>query len=391
MFSDNDASYWDQFSFFSRALTPEQQMQVLRGQTRVDLQVNNLAPEAKTPFTAFYRFHFPSGNINGMPAPSTSLPDSVSLYTTRGRTENRNLCPLVFIQIGGRGSLSILVSGLLSFNFRSILWRAWMLTGDKTEDVSAQKTISEAVEKDPEPLQTVVRRDGRVVPVPPPGLLRLRLFQIAQGASLPLLAILPASQPGKSSSSQNFSSVVNKKVQEPLDKLNFAEGRPFYKWRGGFLLVNYPSYFVEAEDTVPYEVWGLWRQCKDGLMGAKELTRFMVKLDDAQFTRLKLSYPVFNNVTSWRPLFFYAKEHPEMISKEGAVLDEPTYRELLNYPLFNTNADFRSGKITTLRFTEEANHADGRNVLYVHLEGLRDHTDWIKLRTFGMEAASTTK
>ena len=80
-----------------------------------------------------------------------------------------------------------------------------------------------------------------------------------------------------------------------------------------------------------------------------------------------------------------------MISKEGAVLDEPIYRELLNYPLFSANADFRSGKITAIRFTEEANHADGRKVLYVHLEGLRDHTDWIKLRTFGMESTSTIK
>ena len=61
MFSGRDPTLWDEFLFFSRALTPEQQNQVLRGQTRVDLQVNNLASEAKTPFTAYYHFLFPPG------------------------------------------------------------------------------------------------------------------------------------------------------------------------------------------------------------------------------------------------------------------------------------------------------------------------------------------
>src|SRR5581483_5818964 len=258
--------------------------------------------------------------------------------------------------------------------------------GDHTDDPAAQKTIAltRQMEKDPPPLRTVTMPSGRQMVVMPSSLFRWRLAQLATGAALPMLALLPQSSSGKS-----LPGIQNAKVQAVLDTFDRLRDRPLYKWRNGILLINYPAYFVEEEDTLPYEVLSIWRNCKDRLMGPKELVAFFTRLSAAQFERLKDSHPALGKARRLLPLFFLAKQHPEMLG-EGLVLDEGLFRDLMTLDFLAANEDFRSGTISRLRLVGKEIVFAGKRCLETDLEGLRNDGKWMVLASYIMRQAGET-
>jgi hypothetical protein len=149
-----------------------------------------------------------------------------------------------------------------------------------------------------------------------------RLFQLADGASLSLMARLAPDQNGWPVL------FYDKPVQVSLDRLK--DYNVPHKWRHGILLLSHNAWLVRGEgDPVPWALMKRLRQAEiagGGLLPLKDITATARQLTAEQLQRLADEFPVMGNIASYRDLFSLMDHSPSfakrLLSPQGIRLSE---------------------------------------------------------------------
>jgi len=143
--------------------------------------------------------------------------------------------------------------------------------------------------------------------------LGFNLVQLAQGSSIPLLALLP------SNDQTRLNSAIGTSVNSYMDGLEGGSKSYFYKWSDGLLLVNTPDWFIDPVQVIPSSLWASLHPDKSGHIPLKEFANLMKKTseDQAQWFATEVKMQHFSELRSC--LLQLAKE-PRLLSNQGVNL-----------------------------------------------------------------------
>jgi hypothetical protein len=310
-----DASIRRGVALFGDALTPEQQLGVLRNRGQVSLPTGDLSPASKSFVTDLFR---PISTVIDILPDGTRRPRSLEPptgVTIRLDGRGSTLAPMLVIELripfsaGEMRRASGYLGGRpLSEQIMGELAAEWMLPGDDRN----HRLESLPMPAEQQPLKGQVGVEQR-------------LKQLSEGVPVAVIARLsrPLRDPG-SPSGVTLAEYLDKKLAD----------EPWYlqhKWRGNILLISDPYWFKGrgADRPVPYETVKWLRETQaanDGFLLLPHLAAVAGRLSQNQLLNLKGEFPVLANVAHWRPLFALYNSSPvaaaRLTSRRGVPLAE---------------------------------------------------------------------
>jgi hypothetical protein len=331
---DQDFSkvFWAQAQFFFSALTSQQQQTVMQGGS-VSVSLQSLPTAAYDLFHQDYLFrneHIQSSDGTLVPVPE---PETIGFHRVDPSSALDQLAPRIDIS-EPRWSVSWMGTGHLELGIRDALKQAWMLPGDLATDPANQIVVKEPSESDAlRKEKAKVKAANEAVnqrlpegfarrPVEPFGInFNFTLQRLAQGSSIPLLAILPTKN------QRQYPDPVGKPVQSFLDQLEKGRKSFFYKWRDGVLLINNPYWFSEPFAVIPYSLLRQLHADKQGHVPLTELAEFVGKIseDQAQWFAAK------NEIGNFRllyPCLLFLAEYPRALQEGGVSIGDTMLHRL---------------------------------------------------------------
>lgn len=184
--------------------------------------------------------------------------------------------------------------------WRQTMAAEWLLDGDAAEDPALETRVT-------------VPEKGSAVKVPSGFMVgpESRLWQIAEGASLPFMVRLPSSDTSDRGSPYTLTVRAALKKIDPLQT----------KWRNRIMLVSDPSWFVKEteQDRVPWSVVKKLREAEvadnDGLLPLAALANAAHDLRAEQLQRLTGEFPVMSHVATWQNWFVQMARTPNLIQR----------------------------------------------------------------------------
>ena len=364
---------WEFVRLFAEGVPPDLQIQILRTQREANIPLQDLPQSVRDLFHKVYTdFHFEHYE-NGVKIPLTE-PTTLHIFSSNRDPSDHEIVPGIMIDYGKSGSISCIPNHDIIKGVRAYLKRIWMLPGDVADDFASRKIVPEEEKVDPAtilPFTLGPDPRGRPRRVSIPHALDTWLLLLARDTSIPMIEILPFKQtdPG---------TPVKGTVQEFLHRAEQNDPDPMYKWRDGMLLVNYPMWFVEEENMVPYAIIKQLALKPDEAIPLPRMATLMTTLSEGQVRGLGNEYRAIGAAALFYPAFRFALQSPELMTSEGIKLTPEKIARLLPLPLSHPQS-LKEGTATALRLTEKVNHfAGGGGFLETRWEG-QVGNEWVLL------------
>ena len=286
--------FWTETKFFVGALTPDQQDAVLHGST-VAVDIKSLPPDIYAHYHQSYVFF--NVHTSGSDGVLYKVPEAqtVKFIPSRPNAAQKTVAPMISVTNATGAAYSWMGTGHLEAGIRDALKQLWMLPGDSAADPAGEALVKQPVfdeilaaekQKAVDKIQAMLDLAPQDFPVRQisaqnGGPLGLTLKELARGADVPLLALLPTAD------NTFFRSAVGKQVQPYMTSLEGGNHKNyFFKWRDGVLLVNTPEWFVTVQEPVPASAWVQIHPDSNGHVSIKELAALFKQLTRGQFAWL---------------------------------------------------------------------------------------------------------
>ena len=294
---------WQGLRAFQDSVKPEDQKKVLAGGA-ITVPMADLTEEGR----AYATKEASSVTLteNGVAKPN--IPDGMHFYT---QWRDEDTAPMFVIgNLGG----SALQEGL---NIRQAA--SWLLQGDTKSNPAATQTIKAPEKPYPEPPTAEQLEKMAAAYQSPNDKMTFRLRQMAHEMPQSLIAQLPDSQrvdPGAS---------YGKTVVEFLTASRRYDLPLMWKWRGDTLLIEYPAWYLQQGQNIPYALWKPFAQAvaasqeKDALP-LPVVAKTIAPLSEAQWKHLLVDAPYLEPAGTLQGLFGLATRFPDMLRENGALI-----------------------------------------------------------------------
>jgi hypothetical protein len=198
-----------------------------------------------------------------------------------------------------------------------------------------------------------------------------RLIQLAKGASISIITLLPFSQgsdPGDPTGT----------VRVFLSTLRNQSLSPICKWRGSVLLVTYPKWFMDDNDdlAVPYRIIHSYLSAGDGFVSMSAAIGLFSSVTRHQASELAQEYRALRGLLMLFPVFAMAKQSPEITSADGMRLDAEKRDVLHACPQFSRSAALVDETAISIRLRQIDEVVDGKRRLNIVAELLVSDKQW---------------
>jgi hypothetical protein len=366
---------WDNVRLLDAAMPRQTLIKLMRGEIAPTIEIETLAPSAQPLAKRILTSGKTMTRHNDGPWEEVPPPTSLQFYTAPGAEDVLQMSPAVFLRFA-MGAKSLVGGYALDSGIRTVIRKAWMMPGDSPESSLSNKIVGPEIQEKTPQVGDPVEVRGRLVARRPPKAIELRLIQTAQGAGISMIAILPRKQdtdPGDP---------VNRPVQDILEKTGKSSLRPIYKARDGFLMVCYPSWFLEDDKAIPYSLVKKHLRGKDGLIPLVNMASLMSAITDAQAKELALDYPAIEAAMELRPLFRLYSKFPQIITSAGLQLNPRIMEQIMAVPKLAAKPGLVDGTATALRLVQINVEADGLHSIAIRPEVLIAGKGWVSLGGF---------
>ena len=369
---------WNPIRLFAEAFPKEVQIQVLQGQAEARIPVKDLPFQTQTLFHSVWAdYHILKKNAEGtwVAAPE---PELLRFYASDAIGNGKEVVPCIFIDLGKSGALSC-VGGLdLQQAVRAAIQKMWLLPGERADSPIAQQKVAEIMPDPPPPVShapLVLRNKFPTAHPELPGALAIRFAQLSQGTSVPLLALFPDEQ------FQDPGTPNNHPVQAFLSKMRENTLYPIHKWRGNTLLVIYPAWFLEEDNTLPYRLIK-YLPGQDGLFSLSSLVKLLNNINEVQAKRLAPRYPALQAALTMLPAFLLYGKYPEILSPYGTPLDQQKSALLLSIPSHFHRDVLENGTASAVRLVQEEVRDGDSKMIVIRVEARISDEKWVLLGGF---------
>ena len=334
---------WDGVLLFAETVPPNLQQKVMRGERDFRIAVKQASPEVQERLHRIWATWYPVvQQSDGSADAAPPEPDELHFYSHSGDKSSPDMLCTLYLGLDKMGGgMSLISEYAIEKGLRSVIRKLWIMLGETDDSLLADKEVTEAHSLQPPQIPV---REGEVSrPLTRySNALVNRLFEIADGTSTPILALLPYKQ-------RDPGSPVKQKIRGFLEKFEFQPILPIYKWRGDFLLVNYPRWFVEENRSIPYELIRACLFSKNGVITLLNLAKLMSRINDAQVEELASSSQSIRSALIMRPLFALYQKYPEVILPNGLALNAEHLAYIRSIPLYASDTLIQQNAITHLR------------------------------------------
>ena len=328
-----EKQFWSEAKLFFGILSPEQQEQVLDGTAPFSFHADQIPAS----LYAHYHASFAAGG-HSTSQPDGSLkpdpePKEFTIAAYYPRSVGDELAPSIRIHYKNSFAVTMLGSGYPSYTIRATVLKDWFLPGDGEIDPASSRIVPKKRVEDL-PDKQLLGPDGRLFyETSPPGEMAAHLQEMAAGASIPLLAILPPSEMGL------VGKPATKQVGELLQLMQRGL-HEMYKWRGGVLLLNNADWFLEQEPAVPYRWLQLLGRGRNTPASVADFVEVNSKINDVQAQWLG-SHWGLHGFRRLGPLLNYGARHPRLLTSDGfdVGLDDLPLLRALGYIRANLHVD----------------------------------------------------
>jgi hypothetical protein len=392
-FFEEEYDVWTEIKFFLSALTPDQQSQVLHGDS-VSIDLKAASPEATALFHQYYSVFGPheSSQDGGQLKPE---PTSVSYFLAAPNRSRDQLIPLIGLSLSsnGNGGTGNLGTGILEFGVKEAIRRAWFLPGDRRSDPIEKTLVKESNDTDSIRSQKV-RNEHTAAMIsehPHPGMseeVRERmlasmrssldtpsaLYKLGAGSITPIVAVLP------SGGQDSLVSPVGRSVGDFVHGVDNRAQRHFCKWRNGVLLTNYPFWFVQPAVGIPYSELSKIRPDKSGITPLSKWVEFMHGISDDEAEWFGKNYGV-QDIKSLRECMGFLYLFPAAASADGVTIDQNTVHTLVSLRMLPQGRDY-SPDGTLVRVTEAPDAASRGVSRHLSVELFdKDRNRWLVMNS----------
>jgi hypothetical protein len=308
----NDERTWEYLNIFSEALSPENQLRLLRGQQKYLKALTSEMSDRGKQFihklaeveTGYIKK--PDGTLVPQPEPA---------YVMFWAEENglKEVSRSLHVDVDHHGGSSY-IGGLWMHNaIRKKVRELWMLPDDSLDNPLSARTV-------PRPLKPEAIPERR-------NALEFRLQELATDTPVSIMARLP----------ENFSydpgSPQEQTVKAFLEHISEFQYSLYLqtKWRKDILLVDYPAWFHDDDAKVMLRIAKHFRQSaaeNKGFLTLQNLAEAARLLSPEQIKRLAGEFPVMHNVPELRDILNSACPSPQaaaaLASEGGIPLTEET-------------------------------------------------------------------
>ncbi len=302
----NDEEIWQALRAFQDSVKPEDQQKVLAG-GEITVPMANLTREGKDFITE--QASHTTFTVNGVPKPN--VPEGVHFYT---QWPAQNTSPIFFAGDMSQMAGVALQKGL---NIRQSAW--WLLEGDTKTHPADMKPIRAPETPYPTPVSEAKLAEMAAAYRSRSDLVGFRLDQMAHEMPQSLIAHLPDSQrvdPGASygKTPANFL-LTTRQSDIPI----------MWKWRGDTLLIEYPAWYLQQAQNIPYALWKPFAQTLAAHPGREALplpvvAKTLAPLSEAQWKHLLVDAPFMEPARTLQGLFGLAVRFPDLLRENGAIV-----------------------------------------------------------------------
>jgi hypothetical protein len=302
--------FWAMIGVFATILTPEQQVQVLKGGT-ISLPLNNLNADTQTLLHASTGHSYTERNgVRIEEEPADTVRFSYSQYSPGNKYRDGNKQHMIKNLSIGVGNAHSFVSGTylggLELGVKALAYAGWILPGDLRHGETENQIVSSLPEL---PEDTLWRHAPAF---------DLLLTQLAEAQKVSYIAVVP------DEANNQITLSVGKSAQQCLEDLR-SQANLMHKWRDGVLLCNYPVWFYGDDAQYPYAVVKRLRESKRRNAGRPltlpNIADDVITLTAVQMTRLAKEFPQIDDNRIKRPIFVFYKKYPGILSEEGMAVD----------------------------------------------------------------------
>ena len=302
-----DEETWQGLRAFLDSVKPEEQRKIFAGGT-IKIPMEALTDEGR----AFATEEASHGKtiVNGEAIPNK--PDGIRFYT---QWDSENTAPIFFAgsvsKMGGLG----LEKGL---NLRQAA--QWLLEGDaKTHPAEAQSIKAPEMPYPSDPAGGDTLQTMQSKPFQQLNWVTFRLIQMAHEMPQNLIAHLPDKQ------TFDPREPYNKTPEKFLEAVSKGEFAIMRKWRGETLLIEFPAWYRQIDQNIPYAVWKPFAQALVANRGRDTLPLPLVAktsaaLSDVQWTHLVTDAPFLEQARTLAGLFGLAQRYPDLLREKGATI-----------------------------------------------------------------------
>lgn len=365
---NREAGMWAGLKIFTDSLSQEQQDSVMREHQRVTLPVSRLSPQGQAFVHALW---VENEAYNILPDGSkirTTEPKEIS-FTTLPDSNPKPVSPSLFIAFGGDAG-STIGGGGLEWGMTRFLNEEWMLAEDKRDSPVSSRIVKAPEREQPKSEEENMDNASR--------LLEYRLRQMAEGAPLSLIVLLPLRH-------SNYPGAPYKSTVKSYLDLMAEHHYLMEKWRGNISLLADPAWFRNTYTYVPYAyIKTLTSSGGKGrhYLSVVQLSEIYSKCSYEQLSVLSSRFPAIKGAHGFDKLLIYNHKHSELSRSNGSPLNPELLTAIQAHARIPPQHDFF--KVTTLAarlrtFDDDTGVLPKRIIRleYLRSEGLK--REWLPL------------
>ena len=340
---------WQALRAFLDSVKPEDQQKVLMAGGKITVPMASLTDEGRA-FATEQASHT-TLTVNG--EPKSNVPDGITFCT---QWIDADTAPIFFA-----GNMSELAGSALQMGLNARQAAQWLLEGDKKTHLVEAQSIKAPEKPYPDGMSaeelSANGKEGRYRN----DLQAMRLLQMTHEIPQNMIAHLPDRQwdvePPYGKTEENFLAWA-KRFNIPF----------MQKWRGDTLLIEYPAWYLQQAQNIPYAVWKPFAQAvaankdKDALP-LPIVAKTIAALSEAQWKHLLTDAPALEAANTLSGLFGLAVRYPDMLREGGAALTPALADELRHTP---PNSYSKAYKVTdaaqALRIHQQPSSTDKEQI-----------------------------
>lgn len=327
-------AFWNEAKIFFGSLTENQQSSVLNGGS-ASVSWSALSPNIQRLYHQNWDISWDDArkeDASIQPPPRPADPERLTFRRAGTDLRQDFFSPRIDIVLPDNAE-SWLGTGHIEVGIRDALKAAWMLPGDtllssrrnavitEPKETEESRTELQKLQEDADTIRRLFPQRPGHLPQPHGIPLKLALSQLAEGASVPVFALVPAKF------EQNFYSPIGKRVLEFIDPMEHHGRRYFCKWRNDVLLLIAPGWFAEATDPVPFHLLRGLQADASGYVPILDLARFYSRLSEDQARWFGEEYGVEDS-NRLRACLTVVARYPGSLRPGGVGLDADTLEPL---------------------------------------------------------------
>ncbi len=301
----------NQVRAYALATTPLQQRLVSRGE-KVTMLVSEMPEEAQMALKNFWKVFNPLHRDESGQNVPVPYPEKISFQADYGRSSlNPSMLPVYWMKLGEINT---------SFMGGDILEAGWYRLIEKTWTLKEEAAASPR-EKSPVPVVEVPLSFPSENPAfaKKPDLTpqQEKLKRLAEASEFPILALLDNSRMSYSSASNKTLLAYLNREEPVLSRLGLMK-----KWRGDFLLLSYPEWYPNRDNTLPYAlIRNLEKWNRQHKIPVQELVSLANSLSAESWLTFARLHPEFQQTDGVLPLLRLCAQFPDLTRPNGKVLE----------------------------------------------------------------------